>query len=67
MSIQVGRHDSSPSGIVNVVTETQSRLPKSISEEIGGVNLAELLGRSLYVKTEPAVVFIITDKTTVST
>jgi hypothetical protein len=67
MSIQVGRHDSSPSGIVNVVTETQSRLPNSISGEIGGVDLAEFLGRSLSVNTESAVVFIIADKTTIST
>jgi hypothetical protein len=67
MSIQVGCQDASPASIVNVVTESQGHLPGSNLVEIGGVNLAEFLGCSLSVDTGPAIVFIISDKTTIST
>ena len=67
MSIHDGCQDVSPVGVVNVVTESQGHLPGSISVKICGVNLAEFLDCSMSVDTEPAIVFTIADKSTIST
>ena len=67
MSIYDERQDASPARVVNVVTESQGRSPGSISVETGGVDLTEFFGYSLSVNIEPAIVFTIADKTTIST